>query len=82
MDMYKACTNKWILLNTTEECIDKIKFYNKDNEILENMISQMKKDAEIGHKMIDKRKLEAGVQNAKLNGNIDTEKLNYYFENM
>ncbi len=38
VDIHKATTNKWILMETNEECLDKIKFYDKDGELLENMI--------------------------------------------
>lgn len=64
VDMYKGLTNKWILIESTEENADKTKYYSKDNEILENMIHQMKKDQEIGHKMIEKRRKDAVKQNS------------------
>lgn len=38
VDLYKGITNKWILLESTEQNADNTKFYSKDNEILENMI--------------------------------------------
>jgi hypothetical protein len=62
LDIYKAETNKWVLIETNEECLDKVKFYDKENEILENMINQTKKDAEICREMLERRKTQA-VQN-------------------
>lgn len=38
VDIIKGVTNKWIMLETNEECADKIKYNDKNNEILEDMI--------------------------------------------
>ena len=75
VDIYKAVTNKWVLLQTNEECLDRVKFYDKENEILENMINQTKKDAEICREMLERRKQDA-VRNNPVP--VDKEALNHY----
>jgi len=47
LDIIKAQTNNWVLLETNETSVDKTEFIGADNDMINNMVAQSVKDADI-----------------------------------
>jgi hypothetical protein len=55
VDMLLGKTNKWMIIQDNEDFIDKTKFTDDDDSLLEGLIEHMKKDAKLGEDLIKKR---------------------------
>ena len=55
VDMTMGPTGQWIVLREDEETLDKSVYVGDENEYIQGLIEQMKKEGKIGEDMLKKR---------------------------
>ena len=73
--------NTWTFLGPFDKNKERIKFYNKNNKILEGMLEQQEKDAILGEQLIKDRIKKKKITNTKYYGPDDPEFAAYRKEN-
>jgi hypothetical protein len=73
--------NTWTFLGPFDKNKERIKFYNKNNKILESMLEQQEKDAILGEQLIKDRIKKKKVKNTKYYGPDDPNFAIYKKEN-
>lgn len=72
---------KWNLLGSFKQNRDRIKFYNENTKVLENILKQQEDDAKMGKKLLDERVRKKKIKNVKEYGKTDPKVAKYLKEN-
>ena len=72
---------KWNLLGSFKQNRDRIKFYNENTKVLENILKQQEDDAKMGKKLLDDRVRKKKIKNVKEYGKTDPKVAQYLKEN-
>jgi len=54
-DILMGGTNKWIIVEDSEKTLESTEFVGDQNTLINNMLSKMKEDKQVGEKMLKKR---------------------------
>ena len=72
---------KWNLLGSFKQNRERIKFYNENTKVLENILKQQEDDAKMGKKLLDERVRKKKIKNVKEYGKTDPKVAQYLKEN-